>query len=146
MFMVFPKAACVCNGIGPKKVTKPLPYPRYKASMSRMDWVNKVLNDKKEENDTPAEKHNYGALDEYWKSKKNKKAHFVKLCEKHNVCSDDRDLLLACYKYLTQSIRNRDAHTYVACARRRDFPAVKPIFVPAFNVLVETLKQKGHPV
>ena len=28
--------------------------------------------------------------------------------------------------------------------RRKDFPAVEEIFVPAFNTLVQAMKDKGH--
>ena len=52
--------------------------------------------------------------------------------------------LKAAYKYLTQAIRNRDAHSYIENQRRRDFPAVEGIFVPAFNTLVQTMKDRGH--
>ena len=52
--------------------------------------------------------------------------------------------LKAAYKYLTQAIRNRDAHSYIENERRKDFPAVEGIFLAAFNTLVQTMKDKGH--
>ena len=39
---------------------------------------------------------------------------------------------------------NRDAHTYIAHQRRDDFPAVARVFVPAFNILVTTMKKGDH--
>ena len=101
------KAACVCNEIVKINVST-LKFPRYKDPMSPMDWVNNVLNDTKDENDTQAETHNYGTLERYWDAKKYKRYHFGKLCEKHPVSSEDRDLLIASYKYLTKTIRNRE--------------------------------------
>ena len=40
--------------------------------------------------------------------------------------------------------RNRDVHGYVANRRREDFPAVEPIFVPAFNILIEAMSRNQH--
>ena len=40
----------------------------------------------------------------------------------------ERKELKAAYKYLTQVVRNRDAHSYVANQRRKDLLAVEPIF------------------
>lgn len=48
------------------------------------------------------------------------------------------------HKYLVQAIRNRDAPSYIENKRRRDFPAVGAIFVPAFNALVQAMMEKGH--
>ena len=56
----------------------------------------------------------------------------------------ERKELKAAYKYLTQVIRNRDAHSYVANQCRKDLLAVEPIFVPAFNKLVQARRDRGH--
>lgn len=142
------KAACVCNKIV-KVVADPpkLPYPRYKHCLSPAAWASKVLNESWDYGDPPQpEKYNYGTLEKYWKSDNKLKAYFESLIEKQCVNAEHRTLLLASYKYLTQAIRNRDAHTYIADQRRRDYPAVEPIFVPAFKTLVNTMKDNGHPL
>ena len=66
------------------------------------------------------------------------------MSEKHGIAEAERKGLTAAYKYMTQAIRNRDAHSYVANQRRRDSWAVEPIFTPAFNTLMRVMKDKGH--
>ena len=138
------KAACVCNGVVSKKVSS-LGYPKYDDCTPPMDWVKKVLNESMSASDLPAQKYDYGALGEYWKSNNDHTAHLKCLCKKHKVAPHDRDLLIASYKYLTQAIRNRDAHTYVPEQRQNNYPLVQPILVPSFNVLVRTIQKNGHP-
>jgi hypothetical protein len=53
----------------------------------------------------------------------------------------ERDLVLASFKYLASTIRNRDAHRYVRNVRMFDFQAVGILFVPAFNILLRSLDQ-----
>ena len=129
------KAACVCNGIVRGKTTT-LKYPRYTESIPVTEWVDSVINeDGFHENEDRATKHNYQPLEKYWTS------YLPELCKRREVCHKENRRLIAGYKYLAQAIRNRDAHTYIADQRRKDFPAVEPIFVPAFNVLVGTLER-----
>ena len=118
-----------------------LGYPIYDKLMPPLDWANKVLSKSGNQSDAPqAENHHFGALGSYWKTK----GYFDKLCENWQVDSNDRKILKASYKFLTQVIRNRDVHTYVASQQKTNFPAVKPIFVPSFNILVDTMKANGH--
>ena len=138
------KAACVCNGVVSQKVSS-LGYPKYDDAKPVMGWVEKVLNESMSASDLPAEKYYYGNLEKYWKPTKHRKAHLDALCDKRDVVPNDRKLLIASYKYLTQAIRNRDAHTYVPEQRQKNYPAVQPIFVPSFNTLVCTMKCNGHP-
>ena len=141
------KAACVCNHVVCKKVSS-LGYPKYEDGMPVMGWVEKVLNKSKSTGAPPsAEKYDYYALEKYWKSTNSHTAYLECLCKKHKaaVTPQNRDLLIASYKFLTQAIRNRDAHTYVPKQRQKNFPAVEPIFVPSFNILVRTMKENGHP-
>ena len=95
------KAACVCNGVGPKP---------------------------------PKKLH---ALDQY----ANK--HLRTLCECRTIHGERKTALIAGYKLLTK-IRNRDAHNYKANKRRLNFKSVEKKFVPAFNILVETMKLESH--
>ena len=84
------------------------------------------------------QKYNFGTLGDYWKT------HFKVLWDSKKISEEDYKLLKASYKYLTAVIRNRDAHSYVKNVRREDFPAVEPIFVPAFNVLLKTMTKNKH--
>ena len=138
------KAARVCNHVVSKRVSS-LGYPKYEDAMPVMDWVKKVLNESMSASDSPAKKYDYRPLEKYWKSTQRHTAFLKSLCSKHSVSSNDRDLLIAGYKYLTQAIRNRDAHTYVPEQRQKNYPAVQPIFVPSFNVLLRTMEKNGHP-
>ena len=65
------------------------------------------------------------------------------LCEKVGIGGRDKTRLIEGYKSL-KGARNRDVHGYVANKRREDFPAVEPIFVPAFNILVEAMNRNHH--
>ena len=82
---------------------------------------------------------NYGSLGGY-----TQKGGFLdKLCEKVNIADCDKTRLTEGYKSLKRA-RNRDVHGYVANRRREDFPAVEPIFVPAFNILIEAMSRNYH--
>ena len=53
----------------------------------------------------------------------------------------ERDFVEASYELLRSSIRNRDAHRYTRNVRAFHFRAVESLFVPAFDILLETLDQ-----
>ena len=72
------------------------------------------------------------------------KCELDKLSQKRGISEAEAKDLKAAYKYLTQAIRNRDAHSYIEKQRIRDFPAVEAVFVPAFNTLVQAMKDKEH--
>ena len=132
------KAACVCNRVvHGEEIT--LKYPRYTDDIPVTDWVDMVMDGNCSDIDvTRAINYKYESLGDYWN------CYLPKLCEKKEVCSKKTRHVKASYKYLTAVIRNRDVHTYIPAERRRDFPAVQPIFVPAFNTLVETMKKNQH--
>ena len=67
-----------------------------------------------------------------------------KLSRRRGIPETEGRELKAAYKYLAQAIRNRDAHSYKRNRRRRDFPAVEGVFVPAFNMLIRTMRDRGH--
>ena len=71
-------------------------------------------------------------LGDIWRSK------LDKLSACRGIAETESRGLKAAYKYLTQAIRNRDAHSYIENQRRRDFPAVEGLFVPAFNLRLTT--------
>ena len=125
------KAALVCNGLLEAKKQNDS-YPVYWHDTDKESWVDEVLDTRRNAGG------GYGELGDIWKCK------LGKLSEKRRHTEAERKELKAAYKYLTQAIRNRDAHAYVANQRRRDFLAVKPIFVPAFNTLVQAMQDKGH--
>ena len=95
------KAACVCNGVGPKPPNK-LP--------ALGQYVNK---------------------------------HIPTLCKCRNIDGERKTALTKGCKLL-KDIRNRDAHDYKANKRRPKFKSVEKLFVPAFNILVETMNPEAH--
>ena len=66
------------------------------------------------------------------------KKHFKGLCG-----GDDESTLIEGYESLT-SVRNRDAHSYRKNKRDSDFPLVGEEFVPAFNILVRSMRSVDH--
>lgn len=100
------KAACVCNGVGPK----PSDLTEYQP---------------------------LGTLGQYVKT------HLPTLCKCRTICGERETALTDGYKLLTK-IRNRDAHNYKVNKRRLNFQSVEKVFVPAFNILVETMKPEPH--
>ena len=134
------KASLVCNGLVKGKPQK-LGYPVYSREADKLNWVDGLLKHQLQKGaygSDEAEKYEFGTLDHIWKVKLNQ------LSQKLSIPEIERKELKAAYKYLTQVIRNRDARTYVENQRRRDFPAVKGVFVPAFNTLVQAMKVNGH--
>lgn len=132
------KAACVCNRVVRGRTT-PLRYPRYTGIIPVTEWIDSVINEDWSNGDADrATKHNYQPLEKYWKS------YLPRLCRRREVSQGENRRLIAGYKYLAQAIRNRDAHTYIAKQRRKDFPAVEPVLVPAFNILVGTMEKNHH--
>ncbi len=71
------------------------------------------------------------------------KKHLPKLCKCRNICGKRKTDLIDGYKLL-KDIRNRDVHDYKANERRPNFPDIEKRFVPAFNILAETMKTKHH--
>ncbi len=80
--------------------------------------------------------HYGGALENY--TKPNGWLH--KLCSKATMSASEKDTLTCGYKRL-QRIRNRDAHAYIAGVRQANFSSVEQVFVPAFNILVKTIRK-----
>ena len=132
------KAALICNGkITGKPIT--LGYPIFTNTQPRSDWMNNVLNPKAGVyGSAEAKKYDFGTLGSIWRSK------LDELCAQREIPPDKRKELKVAYKYLTQVIRNRDGHTYIENARKKDFPAVAAVFVPAFNTLVQAMIDNGH--
>ena len=125
------KAALVCNGLLEEEKENP-DYPIYWRDTDRESWVDEVL--QCQENAGGG----YGSLGRIWDVK------LDKLSRKRGIPETEGRDLKAAYKYLAQAIRNRDAHSYKRNRRRRDFPAVEGVFVPAFNTLVRTMRDRGH--
>ena len=72
------------------------------------------------------------------------RTHFKKLYNLPGICDahDERSLVEG-YECLRE-VRNRDAHSYRRDVRSADFSLVAHTFVPAFNVVLETMKNGGH--
>ena len=80
---------------------------------------------------------NFGALGHLVYPKKvTKKSAFELLCEKVLARDDQREMLLAAYKLLAATIRNRDSHAYVPNVRDGHFLLVPDLFTRCFNLLV----------
>ena len=125
------KAALVCNGLLKEK-QQTHSYPLYWPNTHKGNWVEEILQSRRGPGG------GYGMLGEIWKCK------LEKLSQKRGISETEGKELKTAYKYLTQAIRNRDAHSYIENQRRRDFPAVEAVFVPAFNTLVQAMKDKEH--
>ena len=125
------KAALVCNRLLEQKQDNAR-YPFYSRDADKESWVNEVLEYRRNAGG------GYGSLGDIWKCK------LDELSEKRGIVEAEGKELKAAYKYLTQAIRNRDAHSYKEKKRRKDFPAVEEIFVPAFKTLVQAMKDEGH--
>ena len=70
--------------------------------------------------------------------------HFKDLCKRPVLCEIlNEDHLIRGYQGLVK-VRNRDAHSYRRNVRNADFPSVGEIFVPAFNVLMDAMRHRGH--
>jgi len=125
------KAALVCNGLLEAKHQN-YSYPVYWGDTDKGSWVERVLGSRRNAGG------GYGEMGEIWKCK------LGDLSDRLGDAEAERKELKAAYKYLTQVVRNRDAHSYVANQRRKDLLAVEPIFVPAFNKLVQAMRDRGH--
>ena len=93
------KAALVCNRLLEQK-RENARYPFYWLDTDKEGWVNEVLEYRLNAGG------GYGFLGDIWKCK------LDKLSEKRGIVEAEGKELKAAYKYLTQAIRNRDAHSY----------------------------------
>jgi len=64
------------------------------------------------------------------------------LCDVMSATPTERLTLLAGYKFLQKSVRNRDAHAYVPKVRQRQFAIVDTLFVESFNLLLQWLPER----
>ncbi|MYC34112.1 MAG: hypothetical protein F4X64_13175 [Chloroflexi bacterium] len=125
------KAALVCHGLLEAKHQN-YSYPVYWGDTDKGSWVERVLGSRRNAGG------GYGEMGDIWRCK------LDDLSDKLGDAEAERKDLKAAYQYLTQVVRNRDAHSYVTNQRRKDLLAVDPIFVPAFNKLVQAMRDRGH--
>jgi hypothetical protein len=59
-----------------------------------------------------------------------------RLCDAMSATRDQRRVLISGYKFLQNSVRNRDAHAYIPKVRGRQFPLVDKLFIESFNLLL----------
>jgi hypothetical protein len=71
--------------------------------------------------------------------KPNDKVYLGKL----NVCDDERKLLISGYKSL-KKVRDRELHSYRENKRSQKFPSIEGDYLPAFNILLKAMAEKGH--
>lgn len=133
------KAALMCRKSLPRKEPKHLGYRVFSPEVDKKCWTDEVLSPESSIpshlGDDEAQKYNYRSL-----GKLLDPSNLKRLQLGEGECRNFR----ATYKYLNDVIRNRDAHTFVKDQRRKDFPAVGGIFVPAFNILVQSMEKNGH--
>jgi hypothetical protein len=75
-----------------------------------------------------------------------KPALLQQLCTVRGVSSSDANLLLAAYRLLAKSIRNRDAHAYVPHVRDQHLSLVPELFVKCFNLFVAPMRHGTDPI
>lgn len=127
------KGVCLLNGLNVKD-KKEKPILAYPSSDEPIDgWAKKVFTGQGPKIVRPT----YLTMDRL--------AHlFDSLAKNLKLGDKDRFLLVAGYKLLASSIRNRDAHFYTPGVREGHFYLVKKVFVPCFNVLVRCLPDSGN--
>ena len=125
------KAALVCNGLLEQKQENSR-YLFYWRDTDKREWVDQVLQSRRGPGG------GYPTLWFIWEEK------LDELCQERGIAEAECRELKAAYKYLTQAIRNRDAHSYKENERRKDFSAVEKIFAPAFKTLVHAIRAKRH--
>lgn len=76
---------------------------------------------------------NFGTLGKLYEK------HLPKLCVQKHASKEQQDSVIAAYKLLTKSIRNRDAHAYVPHVRGDHHYLVSFLFTECFNILVKWL-------
>ena len=100
------KAALVCNGLIEGK-PQALGYPVFSRDGDRTNWIDEVVRCQQRP------KGGYGMLGAIWRVK------LDKLSNRRGLAETEGKELKAAYKYLTEAIRNRDAHSYIENKRRR---------------------------
>ena len=130
------KAALICNEKLERKKDD-LGFRFYSPGIGEAEWVDEVLkSDKRRSQLGPEEAYNYNY--------RNLGDLVCRLGELGQTEESEKRRLKATYRYLSSAIRNRDAHTYVEDVRRKDFPAVSGLFVPAFNALLKAMDPDEH--
>lgn len=120
----FLKGVCLVRGLLSGKRVDVLRPPKRDEHVT--SWVHLVCNDSREVKEKTVKFPTFGNLP-------------IKELVKDLPDRDLADLVLAAFKLLSQSIRNRDAHRYARNVRAAHFRAVPDLFVPALNVLVRLL-------
>lgn len=86
----------------------------------------------------------YGTMGSYLRRVKGRlEGHLIRLSREANLGCDDKQKMTDGYLELIK-IRNRDVHSYVFQVRQSHFGLAETHFVPAFNVLLETMQRNGH--
>ena len=130
------KAALVCNG-KLEREKRNLGFRFYRPETDGLEWMDEVLN---------REQRQFGQEEAYNYDYKSLGQLVSRLGKLGQIKEPEKKRLMVAYKYLTAVIRNRDEHTYVKNVRRNDFPAVKGLFVPAFNALLKAMDPDEHPM
>lgn len=128
------KGICLVNGIGEFRDDREV--PRYPDKITSK-WISEFR--KNQDVGGTMTVTNFGTLKDLMSPKKGKAAPLTWLCRTVNAKPEQEDLLLAAYKLLQRTIRNRDAHAYVPNVRDLHHSLVPDLFSDCFNLLVSWL-------
>lgn len=131
------KGACLVRGVEIRTEKK---VPRY-PSGAIQDWASKFNKDW-HSTDTMTTTF-FGTLKDLTTNKASE-APLSRLCTEVCATYEQKALLLASYDLLRRTIRNRDAHAYVANVRDLHHSLVPEIFCQCFNLLADWLP--GGPI
>ncbi|MEW6296024.1 MAG: hypothetical protein AB1467_07120 [Candidatus Diapherotrites archaeon] len=129
------KGTCLVNGVEIRSERKVPAYPTEDIE----DWAPKFL--KAPNCNGMVMVTHFGTLGDLTYNNPEKKVHAAlsRLCSTVNATAMEKALLFAAYNLLAKSIRNRDAHAYVANVRDSHFSLVPELFTRCFNILVSWL-------
>jgi hypothetical protein len=135
------KGLCLAHGIDLRQSQKAPNYPPCQLKHDVADWIEAASEDPWKHGSFPVT--HFGQLGQLTKGKGGKPAHFERLVKKTKASVDEKKLLLASYRLLTMTIRNRDAHAYIPNVRDSHFWLVQDVFMPALNLLVKWIPNGG---
>jgi hypothetical protein len=127
------KGTCLVNGVEIRSVIEVPAYPTGDIE----DWAPKFL--KAWNCNGMVMVTRFGTLGDLTQDNKKVPAALSRLCSTVNATAPEKDLIFAAYDLLRKSIRNRDAHAYVAKVRGSHFGLVPEMFTRCFNILASWL-------
>lgn len=129
------KGICLLHEVEIRSIIKVPNYPDSKIT----EWITEYVSNWKSHG--ILEVTNYGTLGSLWAGQRNNTVDppLHRLFAKVDANQHDKDLLLAAYRFLATTIRNRDAHAYVPKVRDNHLSLVSDLFFECFNLLASWL-------